>query len=335
MLPTNDTTLSRPDLGQVVWEAMQASPTMGFVGMAAFPIFMVPEYSATYPVMPKEALFNIHDTKRNAKGGYNRVNERFEEGYYKTNDNGLEWPIDDRLAKIYATKFDYEAMISRLLINKILRAHEARVQAKVFNTGNFTAHNASVAWSSTGSAKPDSDIETGRETLRGNGIEPDTLILPWKGFSWLRQNSNLKTQVYQLFKDAAKTGRVTIEHLRTVFDIPKILIAGALYNSSAKNQDASLSAIWGSRYAMLCKTADGPESDITEPCIGRTFLWNEGNEEDLPIVEQYRDDEVRGDVLRARHDTSEQFLLSYDEDGAAKSEISKACGYLIDMTKAS
>ena len=83
---------------------------------------------------------------------------------------------------------------------------------------------------------------------------------------------------------------------------------------------------------MLCRTASG---DITEPCVGRTFLWNEGQNGSLPIVEQYREERTRGDVLRVRHDSSESFIASYDEDGSAKSEISKACGYLIDMTAAS
>lgn len=333
MRPTGDTTLSRPDLGQAVFEVMQESPTMGFIGLSVMPIFPVAEYSATYPVIPKEALFNIHDVRRSAKGGYNRVEEGFEEGYYKTNDNGLEYPIDDRLSAIYSSKFAYESMIATMLMNKILRAHEKRVADKIFSTSNFTATNATTAWSTTASADPVYDIDEGKDSLRDNGIEPNTLIIPWTGFKYLRQCDDLKEQVYQLFPDAAKTGRVTIEHLRTVFDVERILVAGALYNSSKKGQDASLSDVWGTRYAMLCKTADAGV-DVTEPCIGRTFLWNEGQNGSLPVVEQYREEGVRGDVLRVRHDSSESFLASYDEDGTVKSEISKACGYLIDMTAA-
>jgi len=334
MRPTNDTTLSRPDLGQAVYEGMRAAPTMGFIGLQVMPIFPVAEYTSTYPVMPKEALYNIHDVKRSAMGGYNRVAEAFEEGFYTTNDNGLEYPIDDRLSAIYSSKFAYETTIAMMLIDKILRAHENRVAGKLFNVSNFSATNATTAWSTTASADPVYDIDEGKDSLRDNGIEPNTLIIPWVGYKWLRQNDDLKEQVYQLFPDAAKTGRVTVEHLRTVFDLDKILVAGAIYNSAKKGQDASLSAIWGSTYAMLCRTSS-EAADITDPSIGRTFLWNEGQNGSMPIVEQYRDDKVRGDVLRVRHDSSESFLTSYDEDGSAKSEISKACGYLLDMTASS
>jgi hypothetical protein len=334
MRPTNDTTLSRPDLGQVVWEVQQESLTMGFVGLAVMPIFPVAEYTGTFPVMPAEALFNIHDVKRAPKGGYNRIIEEFEEGYFKTADNGLEYPIDDRQAAIYASRFNYEASIARILMNAILREHESRVKNKIFNTSNFTAHNATTSWATTASADPVYDVEEGRESLRQNGIEANTLVIPWTGFKYLRQCDDLKEQVYQLFPDAAKTGRVTVEHLRTALDVERILIAGALYNSAKKGQDASLSDLWGSQYAMLCRTSM-PGADITDPSIGRTFLWNEGQNGDMPIVEQYREEGVRGDVLRVRHDSAASFLTSYDEDGSAKSEISKACGYLIDMTASS
>jgi hypothetical protein len=333
MKPTSDTTLSRPDLGQVVSEVMEGSIMMGFIGLSVMPIFPVAEYTATYPVMPKESLFNIHDVKRAATGGYNRVSEAFEEGFYKTNDNGLEYPIDDRQAAIYSTRFAYERVVATMLINKILRAHEKRVADKIFNTTNFTANNASTAWSTTASADPVYDVEEGKDSLRSSGIDPDTLIIPYDGLKWLRQNDEIKDMVYKVFPDAAKTGRVTIDHLKTVFDVPKVLAAGALYNNAKIGQNASLADIWGSRYAMLCKTAEGPGADITVPSIGRTFLWNEGQNGSMPIVEEYREEGVRGNILRVRHDSSESFLSSYDEDGNVKSEISKACGYLIDMTE--
>jgi hypothetical protein len=333
--PTNDTTLSRPDLGQAVWEVQQDAPTMGFVGLQVMPIFPVAEQTGSYSVVPAEALFNIHDTKRNADGAYNRVSEEFEAGYYATNDNGLEAPIDDRKAAIYASRFAYESTIATLLMNKILRGHEYRVKTKLFNTSNFSAVNAGTSWDTASSADPVSDIETGKEVLRKRGVEADTLILPYDGLVKLRLVDDIISRVYKVFADAQKSGQITVAHLQAVFDLPKILVAGALYNSAKKGQSKSLADLWGSQYCMLCKTAN-PGDDIVEPSIGRTMLWNEGaGGTDMPIVEQYRDEKVRGDVLRVRHDSNEQFLLSYDEDGSAKSEISKNCGYLLDYTAAS
>lgn len=333
MKPTVDTALSRPDLGQVVFEVMQDSLTMGFIGLSVMPIFVVPESEGSYPVIPKEALFNIHDTNRAPNGAYNRIGEEFEEGFFRTKESGLEYPLDDRFSAVYKSKLNTEMFASRILANAMLRDMEVKIKNKVFNTSNFTATNASTAWATTASADPLADIETGKDALRGKGVDADTLIIPYAGLKWLRQNDELKDMVYKVFPDAAKTGRVTLDHIKTVFDVPKVLIAGGLYNSSKKGQDASLSDIWGSRYAMLCKTSDG---DIAEPCIGRSFLWNEGDAAagDWRIVEQYRDETTRKTILRVRHDLLATFLASFDEDGTAKSEISKSCGYMIDMTAA-
>lgn len=333
MRPTSDTALQRPDLGQAVYETLQAAPTMGYIGLEVMPIFRVMESAAEYPVIPKEALFNLLDTKRGPLGHYNRSEDEFESGYFRTAENGLERRIDERYAKIYGSKFAYELTIANILMQDILRAQEARVAGKIFNATNFSAHTVTTVWSNIASL-PKNDVETGKTTLRASGIIPNCLILNWTAFQNLKLNTAVQAQVYQLFPDAAKTGMVSIEHLRTYFDVERVLVAGSLYNSAKKNQNAVLSDLWGSEYAMLCRVASGDSADVIEPCIGRTFLWNEGAAQEV-IVEEYYEEQVRSRILRVRHDTTEAFLASFDEDGTAKSEISKACGYLIDTNTAS
>jgi len=333
MRPTSDTAIQRPDIGAVVWEAMTDSLLMGFIGLLAMPVFRVPEYTAEYPVMPAEALFNLLDTKRSSKGTYNRSEDEFESGFYKTIENGLERRVDDRFSKIYESKFAYELTIARILMNDILRAQEYRVKSRLFNTSNFSATNAATNWATSSSAEPKADTDTGKVSLRAKGILADTLILNYTALLDAIACDSVIESVYQIFPDAKKTGQISIDHLKTHFDFEKIYVGGALYNTAKRNQDASLADMWGSQYAMVCKTAN-PGDDITEPCVGRTFLWNEGASDET-IVEEYYANDVRGKILRVRHDTQEAFLASYDEDNAVKSEISKACGYLIDHTAAS
>ena len=333
MRPTSDTALQRPDLGQSVWEVMQEAPTMGYVGMQVMPYFPVARNAAEYPVIPKEALFNLLDTARGPLGHYNRSEDEFESGFYRTQENGLERRVDDRYLALYATLFDYELTISKILMNDIMRAQEYRIAQKLFSAANFTAHNATVAWATSDTAKPKTDVDAGKAAMRLLGIVPNCLVIPYAVFLNLQKVSEIKTQVYQLFPDAAKTGQVSIEHLRTYFDIPQVLVAGALYNNANRGQNADLAEMWGGRYAQLCRVAT-PGADVIEPCIGRTFRWNEGAAQEV-IVEEYYSKEVRSNILRVRHDTSEAFLASYDESGTVKSEISKACGYLIDTTATS
>ena len=67
--------------------------------------------------------------------------------------------------------------------------------------------------------------------------------------------------------------------------------------------------------------------DVTEPGIGRTFLWTEDSPEN-PIVEEYREEKKRSDVFRVRHNVDEAYLESKTDAGATKSDIAAACMYL-------
>jgi len=329
MTPTSDTTVSRPDLGQAIYETMMNAPTMGYIGMELMPIFRVVAQTATYPVIPKEALFNLLDTTRGPLGHYNRSDGEFEEGFYSTAENGLEKRVDDRFRAMYSSKFAYEMALANILMNDILRAQEYRIASKLFSETNFkTAIAAATAWETVASASPKEDVDAGKESLRSNGIIPNTLAISYVTFLDISRNTEVKTQIYQLFPDAAKTGQVSIEHLKSYFDVERVLVAGSLKNTAKRGQDAALSSIWSDTYALLCKTSDG---DISDPCIGRTFLWNEGAADEV-VAEEYYSDEVRSNILRVRHDSAEALLASYDSDNTAKSEIGKACGYLIDVT---
>lgn len=329
MTPTSDTAISRPDLGQAVFETMQTAPTMGYIALMLMPIFRVFAQAANYPVIPKEALFNLLDTKRGPLGHYNRSGDDFEEGYYKTAENGLERRIDDRFSAIYSSKFDYELAIANILMNDILRAQEHRVANKLFSETHFKAAIAAeTAWATIATAIPKDDVDKGKTDMRKAGIIPNTLAMTYPVFLKLTKNKHIQEQIFQIFPEAAKTGQVGIDHLKTYFDVEKVMVAGAQQNTAKRGQNADLTSIYDDTYALLCRSSDG---DISEPCIGRTFLWNEGATDEV-ITEEYYSNEVRSNILRVRHDSSSAFLASFDEDQNVKSEISKACGYLIDVT---
>ena len=49
-----------------------------------------------------------------------------------------------------------------------------------------------------------------------------------------------------------------------------------------------------------------------------------------PIVETYREDQVRSDIYRVRHNVSETLFKSVESDGTTISNVSAACVYLFD-----
>jgi hypothetical protein len=322
--------IHRPDLGQVVTETASQASELGFIAPVVMPYFSVTEQSGVYPVIPAKALFNIVDTKRGPKGNYNRSVENFESGIYATSENGLEMPIDERFKNIYKSMFDMEAAVSNILMGKIQRAYEVRVANKIMNTANYPSVNVSKKWTDV-SADVKADVDASKETMRKKGVPPNLLVISWTTFLTIKKTTMVKDAIKYIFPDTAKTGAITKEHLEAYLEID-IEVAGALQNSAKKGANASLADIWSSDYAMLCRVA-APGSDISEPSVGRTLIWNEGASEDF-VVEEYYEDQVRANILRVRHDTDEALLTSIDPDTkAARSQVSKNCGLLIGNIK--
>jgi len=324
--PTSDTAIQRPDLGALVYEYMQNGPSMGYIGLDVMPIFPVSYQSASYPVIPTEALLKVPDTRRAMRGTYNRSDYEFEEGYYATSENGWEEPVDDRERNLYKNKFDADVLAVRRATSHILRAQEKRIADKVFNASNFAANSVANEWDDASNATPITDVETGKLSVRSAcGMNPNTLIISYSTYSDLKQCDEIIDRLKYTFP-MLNMNQMTTQQLAAVFDVERVLVGGAVYDSAKKGQDASISNLWSNEYAMLTITSAG---DLTQPSIGRTFLWTDeapGN----TVTEQYRDEPRRCDVFRVRHDTDEAFIQSLDEDGAAKSTIYTAVSYLMD-----
>jgi hypothetical protein len=324
--PTSDTLIQRPDLGMLVEEYMDQAPTMGYIGLDVMPIKTVQKQSATYPVLPKEALLKIPDTSRTPRGAYNRSDYEFENGFYATQENGWEEAIDDTERKLYASMFDAEAVATRRAVKIILGSQEKRISAMVFNASNFTPNAVTTEWDTAATATPVADVNAGKLSVRSAcGMLPNTLIISYTTFVNLRSCDEI-TELIKYTFPGIDINRMTRQQLAAVFDIPQVLVGGAIYDSAKKGQAASITDLWSYEYAML--TVASASEDILEPCIGRTFLWTEDSAENT-IVESYRDEARRSDIVRVRHNTQERLLKSYDSSDTAKSDIAAACSYLL------
>lgn len=320
----------RPDLGILVNETMADASANGFIASKVMPYFPVGVQSADYPVLPAKAAFAKEDVKRAPGAAYKRSGGEFEAGHYSCRERGHEYPVDDRFKAMYKSIIDMENAATGNCLNIVLRAHEIEVATKVQKTANFLNAAAGTAWSDA-AADPKADIDKGKEAMRKKGINPNVLIISWPTFNNLKAVTKVKDAVEKIFPETAKTGTIGLNHLEAYLEIG-IELAGAMVDGANRKKVASLEDIWSDTVATLARVA--PEgSDITEPSIGRTFLWNEGASDEI-IVEDYYSNEVRAQIIRVRHDIDARLLKSYDDDGNVLTDISKNCGYVITGIKA-
>lgn len=316
----------------------------GLVGASILPPVVVGSDEGSFLKVPAAASLTRYKTQRGADGGYQRRSWTGSTGTFQTQERGLETPISDRKRRKYRNQIDLERFEAIENTRGVLREYEADVIATVVNETNFpasgtTGASLSTAWDNA-SATPAADVDTGATAIfQKTGVMKSelTLCISYYTFNKL----TFVTDVYTRLKiDSAAFGTaLTAEQLATYFGVKKVLVSATSYNSADAGQTAVMAAMWNEDYAFLFV---GPPDEGTEaPQLGRTAVWIDdldaetadamdaavkadiaagGNPVIPMIVEMYREDARRQDVLRTRGETDE-VIFNLD------------CGYLIKNTK--
>lgn len=312
--PSSSLATLRPDLA--TFEEFDIIRDMeGFIGLKVFPKFTSQVQAGTFGRIPIEALLKQPETKRAPRSGYSRRDWQFTTDSFATEERGVEEPIDDREAKIYANYFDAEVIARNRGIRSIIEAHERDVAAATFNTTTYTGSSlttaVSVQWSTPATATPVTDVENAVLKVWANsGIWPNALVLSKQLFRKLRFCSQIIDMAKaQNFMDV-RPGSITAAQLAVVFDLEQIIVAGGSKDTAAEGQTTVVASIWDKSMAMVCKVSES--NDISLPCIGRTIEWAGDGGVD-GVVETYRDETIRGEVVRVRNDR--QVKRMYTEMG--------------------
>ena len=320
--PTSSLATQRPDLATFLEFDLQ-SEDQGYIAADVFPVIDVQSASGNFGKIPLEQLLQQRETRRSPGSGYSRSQWTFTPATYATYEHGAEEPVDDNEAQMYAEYFQAEQISTLRAFSAVLRNAEQRVADAVFNTSTWTGSSLTTAitheWDDATNAVPLTDVEAAVQKIYDNsGLWANALIINRKVFRNLRNNDQIIERINASGAGSpSKATDVTTQMLSAVFDLPNIIVAGTSKNGAKEGQSASPTQIWSGEYAMVCKIASGP--DMRDPCIGRTFHWSQDGSSIGGTVESYRDETVRGDVIRVRHQVAEVVL--YPEAGHLLSNV--------------
>ena len=302
--PSSALSTQRPDLAASMEEFDLMMDAQGFIGHRVLPVTPVGAQSGNFGKIPIEQLLQNRETSRAAGSGYNRGNFTFDPATYTTMEHGVEEAVDDREAAMYQNYFDAEVISTLRARRAIMEAQEKRVAAQIFNATTYTATTITNEWDDAANAVPITDVESKVQALYGaSGLWPNCMIVNRKVFRNLRNVAQIVDRLkYQGFVDV-RPETITTSAMAQVFDIEHLLVAGGTKNTANEGSTASLSPIWSDEYCWIGRIAT--TSDFREPCAGRIFNWTgDGSAED-GLVETYRDEAVRADIVRVRHDVDE------------------------------
>lgn len=320
--PTSSLATLRPDLASME-EFDVLADAEGFIGQRVLPKLDVAVQAGSFGRIPLKELLKRRETRRAPRSGYSRGNWKFDTDSFATEEHGVEEVIDDREAKMYANYFDAEVKARNRAMREIMVGTEEAVSAALFNTDTYTGATLTTAvstpWSMAATATPVADVEGAVLKIYENtGLWANALIISRLLYRKLRNVAEIiDRSKAQGFMDVRK-GAITAQELSVVFDLPYIIVAGGTKDTAAEGQSANLSGIWSESMAMVARIATS--DDVSEPCLGRIFNWTGDGGVD-GVVESYRDETRRGDVIRVRNDR--QIKVMYT-----------ACGHLLTNTHA-
>ena len=319
-MPVPSSTLStlRPDLAASFEAFDLEAEKAGYIARKVMPTVDVASQAGNFGKIPLAQLLQQRNTTRSNGSGYARGNFTFDPASYSCEEHGAEEPVDDREAKMYAEYFDAELIATRRAYNSVLRNAEKRVADAIFNTTTWTGSSlttdvSSTPWATVSTAVPLTNVEAAVQKVYDNsGLWCNALVINKKVFRNLRNT----TQVTDRIASSGAGNRnlasdVSIQMLAEAFALDYIIVAGGSQNTAIEGQTASVGQIWSSTYAMVCRVAVG--SDFRDPCIGRTFHWSGDGSSIDGTIETYRDETVRSNIVRVRHDVDE--IVLYPQAG--------------------
>ncbi len=323
-MPSPASTLStlRPDLAEFQ-EFDLESEKQGYVALKVLPVIEAGLQSDNPGKLPLEALLFQADTKRNSGSGYNRGSFKFETFSYSTSENGWEEPIDARDEKRYRHILQVDRIANARAAGVVARNQEQRAAALVFNTGTWTGASLTTAitheWDDATNCVPVTDVEAAvKKIYEGSGLWANALVINRQVFRNLRNSAQVIDRIESNGAgNASKATDITVQMLSAVFDLPYIIVAGSSKNSADEGQTATPAQIWSGEYAMVCRVSTS--ADMRDPCIGRTFHWNEDGSVIGGTVEEYEEVQSRSRIIRVRHETDE--VIMYPQAGHLLSNI--------------
>ena len=263
-----------------------------FVASRAFPQIPVNKQSDKYFTYSQADFFRDQvqlraDGTPSAGTGYSLSTATYAAEVY-----ALHKDIGDQVRQNADNPIDPDMDATRFLTQQMLIRQEIDWASNAFATGIWdTDRTPGTLWSAAGST-PIADIETGKQTvMTATGYVPNTLIISYKAFSALVDNSDIVDRIKFTSQDS-----VTPDLLARVFNVDRCLIMSSVYNTAAEGATAAYSAV-GDKDALLCYTPRNP--GLMVPSAGYQMVWS-GISAGLgtaSAVSRFRLDELKADRI--------------------------------------
>jgi hypothetical protein len=252
-----------------------------YVADKAFPVVPVEHQTDVYFKFSKDDFLRDEaqlraDATESAGGGFNLTSS----SSYTANVWAYHKDLGPQTRNNADPAVNLDIAITKFVMQKLLIRRERFWSTQYIKTGLWGTDNTGTAggtpgtttpayWNDDANGDPFTDIAVGQTTiLQNTGYEANTLLLTWPVYQALRKHPLVIDRIkYTTRADAVK---ITPDLLAAAFDVDRVLVSKAVYNTASEGNTFSGSFING-KNALLCHVA--PEPGLMLPTAGYTFAW--------------------------------------------------------------
>ena len=256
-----------------------------YIADKVFPMVPVEHQTDQYFVWNKGDFFRDEaqlraDGAESAGTGFNLTTASYSAKVY-----ALHKDIGPQLRANADPAIDIDATTTRVLTQKALIKRDRIFTQKFLTTGVWGAYGVGTDvvgtaggtvggatppfWNDDANGDPFTDMQNAQTAiLQNTGYAPNRLVLSWPVFAALRKHPLVLDRIKYTSRPEAKN--ITEQLLADMFDVEKVVVARAVYNSAQEGATDSFNFIVG-KHALLCYAAETP--GLMEPSAGYTFGW--------------------------------------------------------------
>ncbi len=249
----------------------------GFIADQIAPIVGVNKQSDGYYIWDIADAYRVEDSKRAPGAEANVIERSVSSGTYFAKN----YAFKDRIPYEDIKNVDAGAIFlerqarAEFIKSKLYLDWERRVALMVTsgsNCGSYDSVDSGWTDKRQNYSDPLGCINTAILNVEGlTGVRPNSILFGRYAWHLFRQHQEVKDCIFGT-AGAASGGRVvTLENVKTLFEVERALVGGAYYNSADEGQAASLARIWNDQVLVYYAPMAASK---TEPSFMYSFRWD-------------------------------------------------------------
>ncbi len=238
------------------------------------PVIPVKKRSDKYFIYNKADSFTLADDTVFPKAMPNEMDWGTSTGNYSVTDHAFADWLPEEMIENADVPLQPEVDTNEYLNLLLDIAEEERAANLIFNAANYAGANVNTLsgtsqWSDTAST-PIVDIQNAIESCFGPEGRANTLVMGIDTWKALRVHPQILDAVKAATRLQSSGGGVaTRDEVATLFEVEKILVGRARYNTAKQGQTPAFSRLWGKACAALYVD---PDPGIRSIMFGCTFV---------------------------------------------------------------